>query len=106
MTDLISPETFSHLVELAALELDPPQADYLRRELNNQLNAINELAAIPLDDKVSPTVHGISYDPQTAPPLREDRWEPFDDPQAIINQAPESAENYIIVPDIPHKTLE
>jgi len=31
----ISPAIFDHLVELAALELAPDEAEYLRRELNN-----------------------------------------------------------------------
>jgi aspartyl-tRNA(Asn)/glutamyl-tRNA(Gln) amidotransferase subunit C len=106
MTDLITSETFNHLVDLAALELDTTQAEYLRRELNNQLNSIKELTAIPLDANLSPTIHGVTCDPQTTPPLREDEWKPFENPQAIINQAPQVTENYIIVPDIPHKTLE
>ena len=34
----ITPEVFDHLVQLAALELDEKQAEYLRRELNSQLS--------------------------------------------------------------------
>ena len=106
MTDLITPETFDHLVELAALELDDNQAEYLRRELNTQLRSINELAAIPLDASLPPSLHGVPYSSQTRPPLRLDEWKPFPDPQAIINQAPLVSENYFVVPDIPHQTLE
>ena len=61
MTDQITPELFSHLVELAALELDPTQAEYLRHELNNQLKAIHELEAIPLDEKILPALHGVPF---------------------------------------------
>ena len=38
MSDPITPELFTHLVELAALELTPPEAEYLRGQLNGQLN--------------------------------------------------------------------
>ena len=50
MSDPITPEIFAHLVDLAALELSPEEAEYLRRQLNNQLKAIHELEAIPLDE--------------------------------------------------------
>jgi Asp-tRNA(Asn)/Glu-tRNA(Gln) amidotransferase C subunit len=69
MNDSISPELFLRLVELAALELSPAEAEYLRRELNNQLKAIHELEAIPLDE-TTPITHGVPYTPQTTPPLR------------------------------------
>ena len=39
----ISPELFEHLVGLAAIALDPTQSEYLRSELNKQLNVIEEL---------------------------------------------------------------
>ena len=41
MSDEIDISTFEHLVELAALELDGAQSEYLRRQLNNQLKAIH-----------------------------------------------------------------
>lgn len=106
MSEEISPELFTHLVDLAAIALDDSQSDYLRSELNNQLNAIHELAAIPLDDSVPSALHGVSYQGDVRAALREDEWQPFEDPQAIINQAPESAERYIVVPDIPHTKLD
>ena len=43
MDDEISPDLFNHLAELAADE-----AEYLRRQLNNQLKAIHKLETIPL----------------------------------------------------------
>lgn len=106
MSDSIDRETFDHLVGLAALELDQNQADYLLRELNNQLKAIRELAAIPLDESVPASLHGIPYTPGTSSLLREDIWLPHQDPAEIISQAPETREGYIVVPDIPHTTLE
>jgi aspartyl/glutamyl-tRNA(Asn/Gln) amidotransferase C subunit len=106
MSDSISRQTFDHLVELAALELDQEQADYLLRELNHQLEAIHELEAIPLDQATPITSHGVPYTDKTSPPSREDEWRPHPDPAEIIAQAPASQDGYIVVPDIPHTTLE
>lgn len=106
MSELIDRETFDHLVGLAALELDEKQAEYLLRELNSQLKAIRELAAIPLDDSVPANLHGVPFDSAESPALREDIWIPEPDPAEIIAQAPETREGYIVVPDIPHTTLE
>jgi aspartyl-tRNA(Asn)/glutamyl-tRNA(Gln) amidotransferase subunit C len=101
MSDEISPETFDHLVDLAALELSPSEAEYLRRQLNNQLKAIHELAAIPLAGEVSPTSHGVPYPAAISQPPRADIWLPYGDPAAILAQAPESEDGYIVVPEIP-----
>ena len=106
MSDSIDRETFDHLVGLAALELDQQQADYLLRELNNQLKAIRELAAIPLDESVPASLHGVDFSSAESPALREDIWLPHQDPAEIIAQAPNTREGYIVVPDIPHTTLE
>ena len=105
MSQIIDPETFEHLVELAALELDPEEAEYLRRELNNQLAAIRELEAIPLDPDEEPTSHGVPYTPDISPPARDDQWIACPNPEEIIAQAPEVEEDYIVVPDIPHTDL-
>jgi len=106
MIDPITPEIFNHLVELAALELEPSQSDYLRRELNHQLKAIQELEAIPLDSSVPPALHGTPYPLEISPDLRDDEWQPYPDPQEILSQAPDYESGYIIVPDIPHTQLE
>jgi aspartyl/glutamyl-tRNA(Asn/Gln) amidotransferase C subunit len=106
MSDQISPEMFDHLVDLAALEMTPDQADYVRRQLNNQLRSIRELEAIPMEDDVPISSHGVPYTPQTSQPLRDDVWLPYEDPTAIIQQAPESADRFISVPDIHHTELD
>jgi aspartyl/glutamyl-tRNA(Asn/Gln) amidotransferase C subunit len=106
MTDQITPEIFEHLVELAALELDPTEGEYLRQQLNNQLKAIRELEAIPLDASVPPAAHGVAYPLERRQALRKDEWLPFLAPQAILDLAPEREENYIVVPDIPHTKLD
>ena len=106
MTELITPDVFNHLVDLAALDLTSEQGDYLLRELNNQLKAIHELEAIPLDADVPISLHGVPYPQSICPPLRADEWIVNGDAALIIAQAPQSADGYIVVPDIPHTTLD
>lgn len=106
MADEITPEIFAHLVELAALELEPREAEYLRRELNNQLKAIHELEAIPLDPSTPITSHGVPYSPRTRPPLRPDEWRAHPNPHDILELTPESEDGYFVVPEIPHEILE
>jgi len=105
MSDTITPEVFEHLVHLAALELTPAEAEYLRRELNNQLKAIRELEAIPLDKETPRTSHGVPYTPETTPPMRADEWLAHANPEEIIQQAPQTEAGYIVVPDISHTEL-
>ena len=106
MTDTLSPETFAHLVQLAALQLTSEEGEYLRQQLNNQLKSIAELAAIPLGEDVPITSHGVPYTAETSPTPRADIWRPFPNPEEILAQAPEIEEGYIVVPDIPHTSLE
>jgi aspartyl/glutamyl-tRNA(Asn/Gln) amidotransferase C subunit len=105
MANEIDPETFAHLVRLAALELSPAEAEYLRGQLNNQLKAVEELAAIPLELDTPVTLHGVSFTPEIRPPIRPDEWEPFADTEAILEQAPETEERHFVVPEITHTDL-
>lgn len=105
MSELISKETFDHLVDLAAFKLEPEEAAYLLQEMNNQLRAIHALETIPLDPDTPVTSHGIPYTPQITAPIRSDDWQPDAAAQAIIAQAPETEEQYIVVPEIPHTEL-
>ena len=106
MSDSISPEVFNHLVQLAALEFDQAEAEYLRRQLNNQLKAINELEGIPLDETLPVTTHGVPYPPEITPPIRQDEWVACQNPDEILNQAPRVEDRYVIVPEIPHTELD
>lgn len=102
----ISSEIFRRLVRLAALELDDEEAEYLRRELNQQLQAIRDLESIELPTDLPITSHGVPYSSETRPGLRQDRAEPSDKADAILEQVPEVEERFIVVPDIPHTELE
>ncbi len=106
MSDPITPEVFAHLVHLAALELSAEEGEYVRRQLNNQLKAIRELEAIPLEEGVTVTSHGVPYTVQTSPVPRADEWLPYPDVAELLAQVPQLEDRYIIVPDIPHTTLE
>jgi aspartyl-tRNA(Asn)/glutamyl-tRNA(Gln) amidotransferase subunit C len=106
MNDTITQEMFAHLADLAALQLDAEEAEYLRQQLNNQLNAIHELEAIPIEEDVPVTSHGVPYTPAISPEPREDVWYPYPNPEDILGQAPQVEDGYIVVPDIPHTNLE
>ncbi len=102
----ISAEVFDRLVELAALALEPEERDYLRRELNGQLRAIRALDAIDVDETLPITSHGVPYSDATRPGIRKDRAQEADNADAILAQAPEVENRYLVVPDIPQEALE
>ncbi len=102
----ITPDLFSHLVDLAALELTDEEAGYLRRELNHQMKAIEELEAIPISEETPITSHGVPYSPEITPAARADEWIACPNPEDIIAQAPQTKDGYVIVPDIPHTDLD
>lgn len=106
MVDQITPELFDHLVELAALELTKEEGEYLRRELNNQLKAIEELAAIPIPEGTPFASHGVPYTSAIRAALRADEAKSSGLAQAILGQAPQVNDEYIAVPEIPHEELE
>ena len=106
MSDQISPELFAKLVDLGAFAFDPDEAEYLRKELNNQLKAIQQLEKVPLDVDVPLASHGVTFTAVSSPPLRSDEWQPCENPDEILAQAPQVATRYLIVPDIPLTELD
>ena len=105
MSEQISRETFDHLVDLAALELDEEQSEYLRKELNAQLDSIVQLTAIPIPEGTEASLHGIDYPIERSAIPREDEWLPYEDPDAILAQAPRTEGRFFVVPDIPHMKI-
>ncbi len=99
MEEAISRELFDHLVHLAQLDMTPEEAEYLRRELNRQLEAVRKLEAIPLQEDVPITAHGIPYLPQDRPALREDQPQTFPEARRLVELAPDAREGYFVVPD-------
>jgi aspartyl-tRNA(Asn)/glutamyl-tRNA(Gln) amidotransferase subunit C len=106
MSDVISEETFNHLVDLAALELDKAESRYLLTEMNKQIKAIHELEQIPIDVDTPPARHGVPFPSSICPSLREDQVDTYPQVEALLGQVPVAEERYIIVPDIPHTELE
>ncbi len=102
----ISPETFAHLVDLAAFEFEPDQAEYLRRQLNNQLKAIGELEAIRVGAEVPVSLHGVDYPQGSRPAIRPDEVTSFEEKERLTGEVPQFEDGYVVVPDIPHKDLE
>lgn len=102
----ISPQLFAHLVRLAALQLEHSEAEYLRDELNRQLQAIRELTSIQIPPGVEMTIHGIPYPPSLPDELREDIPVLFQDVRQLLSQAPELINDQFAVPEVPHTTLE
>ena len=106
MREEITREVFDHLVELAALELTPEEAEYIRQQLNAQLKAVHALRAIPLDSAANLTLHGVPFTAAISPQPRADEWLPFADRADLLAQVPDLEGGYIIVPEIPHTDLE
>ena len=105
-TEPIDPKVFDHLVQLAQLQLDDDERSYLRRELNRQMLAIYQLEAADLPDSAGITSHGVPYPEPIRPELRADQIEPSVFADAILEQAPKREGRYLVVPDIPHESLE
>ena len=106
MEERISREDFRRLAELASLELPEEEAEYLRKELNNQMISIEVLESIPVDDETSTAAHGLPYTDLNSPHPREDIARQDPHRQAILDQAPEMEDGFIVVPDISHQELE
>jgi len=102
----ISRETFDHLVDLAEFKLEESESQYLLKEMNAQLGAIDRMEAITLDEELPLASRGVPYPPERKQVLRADKEQSFENPGKIIAQAPETRDGYIVVPDIPHTTLE
>ncbi len=106
MTDEITRELFNKLVDLAALELEKEESEYIRRQLNDQLTSVRELAAVPLDDETPLAAHGVPYTLEASALARKDQHDPFRKPEEILAGAPEEEDRYFITPEIPHEDLD
>ena len=105
MSEKITRDVFDKIVELAALELEEEEAEYIRRQLNDQLAAIAELEAVPLSEDTPPAAHGVPFTAEVSAPARKDIHAPFQKPEDILEVAPEEEDRYFITPDIPHEDL-
>jgi aspartyl-tRNA(Asn)/glutamyl-tRNA(Gln) amidotransferase subunit C len=106
MPEAITPEIFKKLIGLASLDVGEEEGEYLRQELNNQLSSVDELEAIPLDEDLKITSHGVAYTPEITPAMREDVLDSSKEPEKMLANAPESEDGYFIVPNIPIESLD
>ena len=105
MTDPISAELFDHLALLAAFDLPAEEAEYLRKQLNNQLKAVRELETIPLEEETAISPYGVPFTPEISSAPRPDEWVAYPSPEEILAQAPQVEDGYFAVPEIPHTEL-
>ena len=103
--DFIEKSLFAEIMQTAAIDLFPDESEILCEELNCQMEIIRQLEAIPLDENISPVVHGNPYPFDIRCGLRQDEWVPFADPNSIISQAPFSKDDFIVSPDVPHQRI-
>jgi len=106
MTEQITPVDFQRLADLASLELPEEEAEYLRKELNNQMVSIEVLESIPIDADTDTAAHGLPYTENNSPVPRVDESRQDPNRQDILDQAPELEDGYIVVPDISHEELD
>jgi aspartyl/glutamyl-tRNA(Asn/Gln) amidotransferase C subunit len=106
MEERISREDFQRLAELASLELPEEEAEYLRKELNNQMISIEVLESIPIDAETGTAAHGLPYTDYNSASPRNDVSRQDPHRQDILDQAPELEDGFIVVPDISHQELE
>lgn len=106
MTETITREMFASLKRTAAMELAPDEAERLRDEMNRQMEIIRRLETIPLDDSLTPAVHGNPYPEDIRAELREDTPISFGNAAGILEQAPRVKDGYIVSPDLQHRKLD
>ena len=102
---VITKETFTALAQTAAIELSEKEAEQLRAEINRQMSIIRQLETIPLDEELSPVIHGNPYPEEIRCKLRSDDIIPFQQPSEILEQAPRSKDGYFVSPDVPHQRI-
>ena len=98
----IDEERLARLQQWAAIASHSEEEDdYLRRELNSQLDEMVVRVLDPgLDEalsKVTPATYGIDLFPHCAP-LREDVVEPWHDVDGLLGNAPRTQDRYFVVP--------
>ena len=106
MTERVNRALFEELAKTGTLNIPPEEGEMLRVGLNEQLEVIGQLEAIPLDRDLPPVIHGNPYPPEVRCELREDEWMPFEHPSEIVAQVPLSRDGYIVSPDTVSEKLE
>ena len=106
MTESVSRDMFASLTRTAAMDLNPDEAERLRAEMNRQMAVIRRLEAIPLEDDLTPAVHGNPYPESIRAELREDVPQDFANREGILEAVPRVKDGYIVSPDLSHRKLD
>lgn len=91
----ISKEEILHVADLARLEMDETSIDTFADQIGKILEFIDTLNSIDTTD-VEPTSHAISL----ANAFREDEIDPPFDRDAVLANAPEEEDGYLLVPKV------
>ena len=105
MKEEINSQVFDHLVSLAALKLTSQEAEYLRGQMNQQLQVIHEMEQIPIEEELEISSHGVALTPANSSGLREDEIDPLKPKLNLEKIAHDVKDNFIIVPEIPHHKI-
>lgn len=102
-TPEITREILDQLIKLAQFDLTPQRKDYLQRELNKQREALEkideaiaEIEAADLDPAMM--THATVFTETNRSPLREDIVRPFEDNEALLDNAPRIKDRHFAVP--------
>lgn len=91
----VSPEDVQHIALLARLGLTAEEAEHLRRDLDSILGYIAQLDELDTAG-VEPTAHVVDV----PAPLREDRVTNPEQPEAMLENAPDRDRTFLRVPKI------
>lgn len=102
MKEEIDKQVFEHLVSLAALKLTLEESEYLRGQMNQQLQVIHEMEQIPIEEKMVISSHGVQFTDVNSSGFRDDLINPNKPRLDLESLSQNVKENFIIVPEIPH----
>jgi len=88
-------DTVRHIAKLARLRVEPAQAEALVGELNNILAWVEQLGELDTDG-VPPMTSVV----ERGLPLREDAVTDGGDAAAVLQNAPETAQGFYVVPKV------
>lgn len=91
----ISKEDVKKVAELARLEFNEAQTEKFTEQLGNILEYIEKLNELDTDD-VEPTSHVLDI----STPLREDKVQKLLTIDEVLQNAPESEDDFFVVPQV------
>jgi len=91
----ISKEDVKKVAELARLEFNEAQTEKFTEQLGNILEYIEKLNELDTDD-VEPTSHVLNI----STPLREDKVQKLLTIDEVLQNAPESEDDFFVVPQV------